>query len=105
MRTRAAMIPTLVLLGTASSFAADIVVVPYTGPGAEIPISVIRQNMMDDPNFMARVAQAEGMTPARFMCQGEQRRVSEQQASASAPMPLGRQDVHISSTRGKAIYL
>jgi hypothetical protein len=103
MRTRAAMICTLVLLGTASSIAADIVVVPYTGPGADIPIAVIRQNMMDDPNFLARVAQAEGMTPARFMGQGEgrivaqvrkylaeQRRAKDQQAPASGPMNAGK---------------
>lgn len=52
---------------------AQTVVVPYTGPGADIPLAVVRQNMMDDPNLLAKVAQAEGMTPARFMGQGEGR--------------------------------
>jgi hypothetical protein len=33
--------------------------------------------MMDDGNFLARVAQAEGMTPARFMSQGEGRIVAQ----------------------------
>lgn len=49
------------------------VVVPHRGPGADIPMVVIRQNMVDDPNLLAKVAQAEGMTPARFMGQGEGR--------------------------------
>jgi hypothetical protein len=71
------------------------VVVPYTGPGADIPMIVIRQNMMDDPNLLAKVAQAEGMTPARFMGQGEGRIIqqvrkylaerSKPKAAAAAP--------------------
>jgi hypothetical protein len=103
MKTRSALVFTMVFLGTASAFAADTVVVPYTGPGADIPLAVIRQNMMDDPSFLARVAQAEGMTPARFMGQGEgrimaqvrkyladQRKAKEQQPSASEPMKAGK---------------
>lgn len=78
---------------------AQTVVVPYTGHGADIPMAVIRQNMMGDPNLLAKVAQAEGMTPARFMGQGEGRimeqvrkylstqpNVKEQQPSASEAM-------------------
>jgi hypothetical protein len=103
MKTRPALIFTMVLLGTTSAFAADTVVVPNTGPGADIPIAVIRQNMMDDPNFLARVAQAEGMTPARFMGQAEgrimaqvrkyladQRKAKEQLPSASEPIKTGK---------------
>lgn len=56
---------------------AQAIVVPYTGPGADIPMVVIRQNMMDDPNLLAKVAQAEGMTPARFMGQGEGRIIQQ----------------------------
>jgi hypothetical protein len=103
MKPGAALFFTLMLSGAASAFAADTVVVPYTGPGADIPISVIRQNMMDDPNFLARVAQAEGMTPARFMGQAEgrimaqarkyladQQKVKAQQQTASEPMKTGK---------------
>lgn len=103
MKTRSAVVVALMLLGTACAFAAETVVEPYTGPGSDIPISVIRQNMMSDPNFLARVAQAEGMTPARFMGQAEgrimaqvrkyladQRRAKEQQPSALEPMRTGK---------------
>jgi hypothetical protein len=103
MKTRSALVFTMVFLGTASAFAADTVVVPYTGPGADIPLAVIRQNMMDDPSFLARVAQAEGMTPARFMGQAEgrimaqarkyladQQKVKAQQQTASEPMKTGK---------------
>jgi hypothetical protein len=78
------------LLVLAGVVRAQTVVVPYTGPGAEIPIAVVRQNMMDDPNFLAKVAQAEGMTPARFMGQGEGRimqQVRKYLAERSKPRP------------------
>jgi len=66
------------------------VVVPYNGSGADIPTAVIRQNMMDDPNLLAKVAQAEGMTPARFMGQGEGRimqQVRKYLAERNKPKP------------------
>lgn len=69
---------------------AETVVVPYTGPGADIPTAVIRQNLMDDPNVLAKVAQAEGMTPARFMGQGEGRimqQVRKYLAERNKPRP------------------
>jgi hypothetical protein len=78
------------LLVLAGVVRAQTVVVPYTGPGSDIPMAVIRQNMMDDPNFLAKVAQAEGMTPARFMGQGEGRimqQVRKYLAERSKPKP------------------
>lgn len=69
---------------------AQTVVVPYTGPGADIPLAVVRQNMMDDPNLLAKVAQAEGLTPARFMGQGDGRimqQVRKYLAERSKPRP------------------
>lgn len=73
MKSRQTFFVWMMLWCTCSVFAAEPVVQPYTGPGAEIPLTVVRQNMLDDPNFLARVAQAEGMTPARFIGQGEGR--------------------------------
>jgi hypothetical protein len=67
-------IASLLLAMTMTNIAwAQEVAAPYNGPGADIPMVVIRQNMVDDPNLLAQVAQAEGMTPARFMGQGEGR--------------------------------
>lgn len=78
------------LLALTGVVRAQSVVVPYTGPAADIPMAVIRQNMMDDPNFLAKVAQAEGMTPARFMGQGEGRimqQVRKYLAERNKPKP------------------
>lgn len=78
------------LLALTGVVRAQTVVVPYTGPGADIPMTVIRQNMMDDPNFLAKVAQAEGMTHARFMGQGEGRimqQVRKYLAERNKPKP------------------
>lgn len=41
--------------------------------GRDVPLAVVRQNLMDDPNLLAKVAARNGMTPARFMGQEEGR--------------------------------
>lgn len=65
------------LLSLASQAIAEPVVAPYSGPGSDIPAAVVRQSMLDDPSLVARVAQAEGMTTARFMGQGEGRIIQQ----------------------------
>lgn len=73
MDTRVKSWSACLLLSLASQVIAEPVVAPYSGPGSDIPAAVVRQNMLDDPSLLARVAQAEGMTTARFMGQGEGR--------------------------------
>jgi hypothetical protein len=60
--------------------------IPPDGHG--VPLAVVRQNLIDDPNLLAKVAARNGMTPARFMGQEEGRilqmtraYISEQQAA------------------------
>ena len=90
MTMRASVSVACLLLAIMGFAWAQTVVVPYTGPGADIPAAVVRQNMMDDPNLLAKVAQAEGVTPARFMGQGEGRimqQVRKYLAERSKPRP------------------
>lgn len=41
--------------------------------GRDVPLAAVRQNLMDDPNLLSKVAARNGMTPARFMGQEEGR--------------------------------
>lgn len=41
--------------------------------GRDIPLAVVRQNPLDDPDLLAKVAAKNGMTAARFMGQEEGR--------------------------------
>jgi hypothetical protein len=60
--------------------------------GRDIPLAVVRQNLLDDPDLLAKVAAKNGMTAARFMGQEEGRilqmvrvYLAEREAARSAP--------------------
>lgn len=81
------------LLGVASVMAAP-PAEPAPVPASGVPLSVVRQAMLDDPNLLAKVAARNGMTPARFMGQEEGRimqmvraYLAERQAAPASSSP------------------
>lgn len=44
-----------------------------TSAARDIPLAVVRQNLLDDPDLLAKVAARNGMTAARFAGQEEGR--------------------------------
>lgn len=61
------------LLGVAGFAVAAAPVGPAPVDAEAVPLEVVRRNLVDDPNLLAKVAARNGMTPSRFMGQEEGR--------------------------------
>lgn len=68
--------------------------------GQTLPLVVVRQNLMDDPNLLAKVAARNGMTPARFMGQ-EEGRIMQMTRAYIAERRMARDGESTASLRGQ----